>query len=128
PSLASLGLSQEVAEPLPGGESAARERLSAFLRVAGDYDERTSRLSPYIHFGCLSPREIEERLPRGAAPDAFRRQLCWRDFFHHVLLHFPRNARSEFQARYRGFSWSRAETRFEAWCSGLTGFPFVDAG
>jgi deoxyribodipyrimidine photo-lyase len=129
PSLASLGLSQEVAEPLPGGETAARRRLTAFLRDVGDYGERTSRLSPYLHFGCLSPREIEARLPRGAGPDAFRRQLCWRDFFHHVLLHFPRNARSEFQDRYRGsIGWSYAETRFAAWCEGRTGFPFVDAG
>jgi deoxyribodipyrimidine photo-lyase len=128
PSLADLGLSQAVAEPMPGGETAARERLSAFLRRVDDYGERTSRLSPYIHFGCLSVREIEARLPRGAGADAFRRQLCWRDFFHQVLLHFPRNARSEFQARYRGLAWSRAEKRFEAWCEGGTGFPFVDAG
>ena len=128
PSLSDLGLSQEVAEPLPGGETAARKRLSAFLRSAGEYGERTSRLSPYIHFGCLSVREIEARLPGGAGPEAFRRQLGWRDFFHHVLLHFPRNARSEFQERYRGLAWSHAEQRFEAWCSGQTGFPLVDAG
>ena len=74
--------------------------------------DRTSRLSPYLHFGCLSPREIEERLPRGKGPEAFRRQLCWRDFHHHVLLHFPRNARSEFQERYRGeISWNDDEER-----------------
>ena len=46
-----------------------------------------------------------------------------------MLLHFPRNARSEFQERYRGsISWSYAEKRFEAWCEGRTGFPLVDAG
>ena len=46
-----------------------------------------------------------------------------------MLLHFPRNARSEFQERYRGRSrWSDAEQRFEAWCEGRTGFPLVDAG
>jgi deoxyribodipyrimidine photo-lyase len=129
PTLRDLGLAQEVAEPMPGGETPARERLSAFLRVVAEYGDRTSRLSPYIHFGCLSPREIEERLPRGAGPDAFRRQLCWRDFYHQVLLHFPRNARSEFQERYRGsISWGYAEKRFAAWCDGRTGFPFVDAG
>ena len=138
PTLAELGLEQEVADPLPGGESAARERLSRFLRAgvreyADDHDalgrDRTSRLSAYLHFGCLSPREIEQRLPAGSGPDAFRRQLCWRDFHHHVLLHFPRNAHSEFQERYRGsISWSRAERRFEAWCEGRTGFPLVDAG
>ncbi len=45
-----------------------------------------------------------------------------------MLLHHPRNARSEFQERYRGMGWSRASRRFEAWCDGRTGFPLVDAG
>jgi deoxyribodipyrimidine photo-lyase len=46
-----------------------------------------------------------------------------------VLLHHPQNARSEHQARYRGtIRWSRAHKRFEAWCDGRTGYPFVDAG
>ena len=138
PSLASLGLSQEVAEPAPGGEAAARRTLDRFLDgPITEYTEahdalgadRTSRLSPYLHFGSLSVRSIEERLPRGEGPEAFRRQLCWRDFYHHVLHHFPRNARSEFQQRYRGtIKWSYAEKRFEAWCEGRTGYPLVDAG
>jgi deoxyribodipyrimidine photo-lyase len=135
PSLPALGLSDTVPSPARGGETAARERLASFLRdgVAsyGDgslADDRTSRLSPYLHFGCLSVREIEERLPGGGGAAAFRRQLCWRDFYAHVLLHHPRNARSEFQERYRGMGWSRASRRFEAWCEGRTGFPLVDAG
>ena len=76
----------------------------------------------------MSAREVEERLPAGEGARAFRRQLCWRDFHGHVLLHFPRNARSEFQERYRGsIRWSRSRQRFEAWCEGRTGFPLVDA-
>jgi deoxyribodipyrimidine photo-lyase len=138
PKLESLGLAQEVPEPLRGGERAARERMSRFLADGvRAYDQehdalgtdRTSRLSSYLHFGCISPRELEARLPRGPGPDAFRRQLCWRDFYHHVLHHFPRNARSEFQERYRGaIRWSYAEGPFQAWCDGRTGFPLVDAG
>ncbi|HEY7150049.1 MAG TPA: deoxyribodipyrimidine photo-lyase [Solirubrobacterales bacterium] len=138
PRLEALGLEQEVAEPSPGGESPARERLRRFLagRVRS-YESRrdaldrktTSRLSPYLHFGCVSPREVEQRLPRGVGADAFRRQLCWRDFYHHVLFHFPRNARSEFQDRYRGsIRWSHATRAFEAWKQGCTGYPLVDAG
>jgi deoxyribodipyrimidine photo-lyase len=139
PSLVALGLEQEVAQPLPGGEGPARERVRAFLASAArGYADRhdaldsdgTSRLSAYLHFGCISARELEARLPRGAGPDAFRRQLCWRDFFHDVLAHFPANARSEFQARYRGgrLRWSYARKRFERWCEGRTGYPLVDAG
>jgi len=138
PSLADLGLEQEVEEPPAGGEAAARKRLDAFVRgPVRDYADQhdalggdgTSRLSPYLHFGCVSPRQVEERLPGGKGAEAFRRQLCWRDFYHHVLLHFPGNARSEFQERYRGrIVWSHAERRFEAWCEGRTGYPLVDAG
>ncbi len=139
PALAELGLSQEVAEPLPGGEAAAHQRLEAFLAddvgaYAENHDalgsERTSRLSPYLHLGCISPRQIEERLPAGGGdgPEAFHRQLCWRDFYHHVLLNFPGNARSAYQPRYRGMRWSRSQRAFEAWQQGRTGYPLVDAG
>jgi deoxyribodipyrimidine photo-lyase len=138
PSLASLGLDQEVDDPARGGEAEARMALDRFLdgpvrEYADNHDalgrDRTSRLSPYLHFGCLSPRSVEARLRRGKGPEAFRRQLCWRDFYCHVLHHFPRNARSEFQDRYRGkIRWSYAERAFEAWCEGRTGYPLVDAG
>ncbi len=138
PALAALGLEQRVEAPPRGGETAARRALDRFLGgPVDDYAERrdllgadgTSRLSPYLHLGCISPRQIESRLGRGSGPEAFRRQLAWRDFHHHVLLHHPRNARSELQERYRGrIRWSHARRPFEAWCEGRTGFPLVDAG
>jgi deoxyribodipyrimidine photo-lyase len=138
PALAALGLEQEVRSPAKGGESSGRKRLARFLetdlRSYGQGrdalgEDSTSRLSPYLHFGCVSARELETRLPEGGGPDAFRRQLCWRDFHHHVLLHFPRNAHAEFQERYREkLAWSRSERHYEAWCEGRTGFPLVDAG
>ena len=137
PTLSALGLEADATDAAPGGETAARTALSRFLNgpIAGYGEarnalgaEQVSRLSPYLHFGCLSPREIEHRLPRGEGAAAFRRQLCWRDFYAHVLGHFPANARSEFQERYRGtIRWSHATRRFEAWCDGRTGFPVVDA-
>lgn len=138
PALGELGLQQECADPAPGGESAGRERLRRFLSgPVRAYDEgrdrlaedTVSRLSPYLHFGCVSPREVEHRLPDAEGAAAYRRQLCWRDFYAHVLGHYPTNARAEFQSRYRGsIRWSRAEKRFEAWCDGRTGYPAVDAG
>jgi deoxyribodipyrimidine photo-lyase len=138
PTLSDLGLEQECSDPMPGGETPGRQALNRFLAgPVNGYDDgrdvlagaNVSRLSPYLHFGCLSPREIEDRLGDGDGAAAFRRQLCWRDFYAHVLGHFPANARSEYQARYRGtIRWSYAEKRFEAWCDGQTGFPSVDAG
>ncbi len=138
PALSDLGLQQEVQDPIPGGESAGREAMSRFFSArVSDYDDDrdmpgkpgASRLSPYLHFGCISARELEQRLPRGAGADAFRRQLCWRDFYAQVLFHFPANARYEHQQRYRGtIRWSHAERRFDAWRKGRTGFPLVDAG
>jgi deoxyribodipyrimidine photo-lyase len=136
PTLGSLGLQAELSDPMPGGEAAARESLRRFLAgPVDDYDagrdvltgESVSRLSPYLHFGCVSAREVEDRLMSAAGPRAYRRQLCWRDFHAHVLGHFPANATSEFQERHRGMRWSRARTRFAAWCEGETGFPTVDA-
>jgi len=138
PSLASLGLQPEVPEPMPGGEEQARAALKRFLagpvtRYGDGHDvlsgESVSRLSPYLHFGCLSPREVEHRLGDGDSEQAFRRQLCWRDFYGHVLGHFPANARSEFQERYRGtLRYIDDQQRFDAWCAGATGYPLVDAG
>jgi deoxyribodipyrimidine photo-lyase len=138
PSLAGLGLSQELSNPARGGEHHARAALDQFLSAAvAGYDEArdapgagaTSKLSPYLHFGCISPREIEQRLLSGPGPDALRRQLCWRDFYAQVLRGFPRNTRSEHQQRYRGtIRWSHARARFAAWCDGRTGYPLVDAG
>jgi deoxyribodipyrimidine photo-lyase len=139
PALAELGLRQEVEDPLRGGESEARRRLANFMRGPVEHyqqghdllgDDRTSRLSAYLHLGCVSPREVEERLPgTGTGPCAFRRQLAWRDFYHHILLHNPRNAREEQQQRYRGtLDWPGDDDLFDAWCAGRTGFPLVDAG
>jgi deoxyribodipyrimidine photo-lyase len=137
PSLADLGLAQTATDPAPGGEHAGRATMRAFLSRSADRydagrdqlgDERCSRLSPYLHFGCISPRELEQRAPPGNGGDAFCRQLCWRDFYAHVLLHFPANSRSEYQQRFRGaIRWSHAQHRFEAWQQGQTGFPLVDA-
>jgi deoxyribodipyrimidine photo-lyase len=143
PSLASLSLEQEVAEPAQGGESAGLARLAEFLDGAvREYDsgrdqagtDGSSRLSPYLRFGCLSPRAVEDQLPGGTGAgatggEAFRRQLCWRDFYQHVLAHHPGNAREEFQSRYRGtLAWAGSDEEFTAWTEGRTGFPLVDAG
>ena len=134
-----LDLGEDVPQPFEPGETAGRARMHAWIRDGlGAYADRhdrleggTSELSPYLHFGCISPRELEERVlaaPRGRGPAAFVRQLCWRDFYAHVLLHHPGNARHALQEDMDALEWSSDDARFEAWCEGRTGFPVVDAG
>jgi deoxyribodipyrimidine photo-lyase len=105
------------------------EGVAAYVTGRDDLGaDASSRLSTYLHFGCVSPRELEAQLPSAAGPQEFRRQLCWRDFYAHVLARFPANARQEFQDRYRGsIRWSHSEKPFQAWCDGRTGYPLVDA-
>ena len=132
-----LGLEEDAPERLRGGEGEGRRRLAMFLRdrvtryadTADRLDqEGTSRLSAYLRFGCVSPREAEARLPRGKGAEAFRRQLCWRDFYSQLLFHYPENAHREFQERFRStLDWNESDEDFAAWCEGRTGFPLVDA-
>ncbi|MEV7184639.1 deoxyribodipyrimidine photo-lyase [Kitasatospora sp. NPDC093102] len=118
----------------PGGESAARERwrrwdVDAYARVHDDLAaDATSRLSPYLHFGCLSPTELVERALRhgGEGAQAFVRQLAWRDFHHQVLAARPDAAHRDYRAR--DDHWHRDEREAEAWRQGRTGYPIVDAG
>jgi deoxyribodipyrimidine photo-lyase len=126
-----LGSGESPRRP-PGGETAGRMQLATFLDTGlGGYAGRaddlaadgTSRLSPYLHFGCLSPLEVAER---AAASEAFVRQLCWRDFFLQLLAANPRSPREDL--RPRRAPWRHDPERLEAWKEGRTGVPIVDAG
>ena len=127
---------EEPVEDLPrGGETAGRERLSQWLRTAperyqqrADYlaEDATSRLSPYLHFGCLSANEVLARAKGRGGRGDFIRQLCWRDFHHQVLAARPDIPYNDY--RRRGRRWRRSERSLTAWKEGLTGYPIVDAG
>ena len=132
-------LADELPEPFcVPGESAARKAVTAWLdgpidRYGARHDDLsggTSGVSAYLRWGCISARELEQRaMDRGGeGARAFVRQLAWRDFYAHVLLHFPGNARLEFQPRYRDLDWVDDPDLLEAWKSGRTGYPLVDAG
>ena len=82
-------------------------------------------LSPYLHFGCVSARELEEKAGRH---DAYTRQLAWRDFYAHVLLHHPDNARHAYRRELDAIEWDGRDEHFDAWREGRTGYPIVDAG
>ena len=115
-----------------GGETAGRRRLAAWLnqdaaRYAELHDDlaadATSRLSPYLHFGCISPVELVSR--KGVVAE-FVRQVAWRDFHAQVLSARPGSTRRDY--RHRGDRWHGANEDFEAWKAGRTGLPIVDAG
>ncbi|MBK8295515.1 MAG: deoxyribodipyrimidine photo-lyase [Solirubrobacterales bacterium] len=142
PTLKDLGMTDpgtETETSFTPGETAARKAAGLFLRDGvAEYGKRrnrpaggTSRLSPYLRWGCLSPVEAEERLGQksGEGPRVFRAELAWRDFYAAVLDNFPEVTRQEFQKRYRGtLNWQEDDELLEAWQQGKTGYPLVDAG
>jgi deoxyribodipyrimidine photo-lyase len=128
-----------------GGEGEARAALGRFFdgpvdRYARDRDHPgiagTSRLSPHLHFGTISARTVRaaaEAAWRKAAPGAresvrrFVLELAWREFFHHVLFHFPQVASESFRREFDGMAWKDDPEGVEAWKRGRTGYPLVDA-
>jgi deoxyribodipyrimidine photo-lyase len=124
------------------GESGARSQLKRFLEQAfRGYPEArdrpgvagTARLSPHLHFGELSPGQIwravsSRREGRGAAGEAFLRQIIWREFAYHLLYHYPETCSQPLRPEFAGFPWRDDPGLFRAWKRGRTGYPLVDAG
>ncbi|MER5381545.1 deoxyribodipyrimidine photo-lyase [Streptomyces sp. NPDC002688] len=122
-----------------GGETEARKRVTAWLRDGiGAYEDRhddlpgdaTSRLSPHLHFGTLSPVELVHRAAAAGGPgaEAFVRQLAWRDFHHQVLAARPDASGADYRSQHdRWRSAAEARDDIEAWREGRTGYPVVDA-
>ncbi len=150
-------------EPIPGGEELGRERLivspivrggeknasnrwNSFLRerLLSYADARdlpqvhgTSKMSPYLRFGCISPVRMywdlaelslnaSERM--SASTEKLLSEMIWREFYTHVLYHFPYTAERNFRNQFDLLKWAFDERAFKAWKEGRTGFPLVDAG
>ncbi len=142
PSASDLGRTKqrpEVPQPIAeGGETAglaaARRWLDGPIAHYADRHDRlaggTSELSPHLRWGTISARWLEARarVLSGEGPAAFVRQLAWRDFFAHVYRHHPEDRHREHQARYRDLHWEHDPDGLDAWRTGRTGFPLVDAG
>ena len=128
------------AEDWTPGEDGARRRVADFLDEAGDYAEArnlpsregTSRLSPHLHYGEVSPAYVWSRIcASGQKADVYLKELIWRDYAHTQICEFPaygsRNARTEFDTlAWRDLRAARSD--FIAWKTGRTGYPIVDAG
>ncbi|WP_445679038.1 cryptochrome/photolyase family protein [Radicibacter daui] len=127
------------------GEAEASRRLEQFLKDGiGAYADRrdrpdiagaTSCLSPYLHAGNLSPRQVWHELRRASAgkadsqgADKFASELLWREFCYHQLYHNPGLREAPLDARYRHFPWREDAAALTRWQRGQTGIPIVDAG
>ena len=127
------------------GEAAAVTRLETFLdsavhryQTARDQPgvAGTSRLSPHLHFGEISPRQVwhavQASMAAGTAPGGegvgFLRELGWREFSAHLLFHWPDLPDRPLRREFADFPWAPEPALFEAWCQGRTGYPLIDAG
>lgn len=131
------------------GESGAADQLAAFTRATGPllrYTEDrnypghtgTSRLSPHLHFGEVTPRQVWHAARQAAeraglgAPEwrkwQFLAEIGWREFAYHLLFHFPHTPDRPLRADFENFPWRTDAKALRAWQKGLTGYPFVDAG
>lgn len=126
---------QETWEP---GEPAARKRLRDFLTEdLPHYDQArdepsagaTSMLSPRLRWGELSPFTVWDEAVGIDGTGRFLSEIGWREFAWHTLFHFPELATKNLRAEFDNFPWPRIKpTHLEAWHSGNTGVPLVDAG
>ena len=124
----------------PVGEAAALERWHAFrteglasyayLRDRPDL-AGTSVLSAHLRWGEIHPRTLLADLDGSTSHTVFRKELAWREFYADVLHRAPESARSWLDPRFGAMEHDEgpdADARFDAWCQGRTGYPFVDAG
>jgi len=123
-------------DPTRGG---AITRLEQFVAETVDtYHETrdfpamdgTSRLSPYLHWGQLGPREIVAALSKRretTGGQTFLREILWREFAYHVLYHFPHTPNRALQPRFQSFPWKPEPVLLNAWKDGRTGYPIIDA-
>ena len=122
------------------GETAAMRRARKFLasRVRGYAESRnlpaedgTSALSPHLHFGELSVRQLwrwGERSMKGWPESTFASELIWREFAYHLLFYQPRTPLEPLDRQFENLQWRTSKSHQKAWQRGLTGFPIVDAG
>ena len=129
------------------GNAGACASLNRFLAQAfDDYSEQrnrpdvtsTSRLSPHLHFGEISPRQVWHGLKQMAVKrglpvvswrgSQFLAELGWREFAHHLLFHFPHTPTEPLRLPFKNFRWRQDAAWLRAWQKGGTGYPIVDAG
>ena len=128
-------LPEDLVLPDPGEDAALkawrayrRKGLSAYDRQRDRPDlDATSRMSPYLKWGCIHPRTMLADL--GPGDETYRKEIAWREFYAAVLGHWPESAREYFLPQLKNMDYARPDSAaFTAWQQGRTGFPIVDAG
>ncbi|MFM5915953.1 MAG: cryptochrome/photolyase family protein [Novosphingobium sp.] len=122
------------------GEAGALARLDDFADIASKYEgarnlpsrEGTSRLSPHLHFGEISPATVWHRVAgKGGSVGTFLGELGWRDYAQNVIVQFPDYGSVSAKPVFERLKWregAEAEADLRAWQQGRTGYPIVDAG
>jgi deoxyribodipyrimidine photo-lyase len=126
PTLESIGF-QRAGLSFPGKE-VANPLIQAY-QAQRDFPAKnaTSRLSVHLRFGTLSIRSLVNQAI--GLSETWLNELIWRDFYFNILFHFPHVSDGHaFRKEYDRMEWRNNEAEFEAWCSGQTGYPIVDAG
>jgi deoxyribodipyrimidine photo-lyase len=110
------------------------ERVSSYSEQRNlPGSEGTSRLSPYLHFGQVGPRQVWRMVEQSGAFDSrggytFLSEIAWREFAYHLLYHFPHTTDQPLNENFSHFPWEPDAASLKAWQSGQTGYPIVDAG
>jgi len=125
----------------PAGEAYGLNLLEAFAREKiGQYREQrdfpsisgTSTLSPWLAAGVVSIRDCWQQASRWQEGDGvliWQNELLWRDFYKHIMFHYPHVSMNQpFKQDLGHIPWREDETAFQAWCQGRTGIPIIDAG
>jgi len=117
------------------GFEAALKKLKKFKQNLSKYDQNrnypflnaTSGLSVYLKNGSISTAFILETL-KPSIKSQFLKEIIWREFYYHILYHQPRVEKEAFIEKYKNIKWENSKKLFNAWKSGMTGFPLIDAG
>ena len=126
PTLGNLGFEKH---PFPIPETEPADAVLHHYAQNRDFpalEQGTTHLGLHLRFGTVSIREWATRAH--ALSPTFLKELVWREFFMHILYHFPETEKYCFRREYENIPWRNDEAEFEKWCQGQTGYPLVDAG
>jgi len=125
------------------GEQGAQKALQYFTQqdIISNYPEfrnrpdfyQTSRLSPHLSFGEISPRQIFHSIQttgneQSEGAKVFSSEIGWREFAYHLIYHFPNTTDRPLKTKFESFPWESNEVALEQWKRGYTGIPIIDAG